>query len=143
MMLGGAGIGLGLRGKLNNAVSLPPGGTYIIPAGNYQISLGAYTELQFLDPVTGIWRTQMWPGEMGQFACDGANQRLANLTGCPVAAVDGKQVSYVHVGNYIGQNYGKITKITDEEVELNEIYLDAGGDWAERTQRLELQEAKK
>lgn len=58
-------------------------------------------------------------------------------------AVDGKQVSYVHVGNYIGQNYGKITKITDEEVELNEIYLDAGGDWAERTQRLELQEAKK
>ena len=87
MMLGGAGIGLGLRGKLNNAVSLPPGGTYIIPAGNYQVNLGPYTELQYLDPVTGIWRTQLWPGQDAQFACDGANQRLANLTGCPVAAV--------------------------------------------------------
>lgn len=87
MMLGGSGIGLGLRGKATNAVSLPAGTTYVIPAGNYQINLGPYSELQYLDPVTGIWRTQLWPGQDGQFACDGANQRLANLTGCPVAAV--------------------------------------------------------
>ena len=87
MMLGGVGIGLGLRGKASNAVSLPAGTTYIIPAGNYQINLGPYSELQYLDPVTGIWRTQLWPGQDGQFACDGANMRLANLTGCPVAAV--------------------------------------------------------
>ena len=87
MMLGGQGIGLGLRGKATNAISLPAGSVYVIPAGNYQINLGPYTELQYLDPVTGIWRTQLWPGQDSQFACDGANQRLANLTGCPVAAV--------------------------------------------------------
>ena len=86
-MLGGAGIGLGLRGKANNVISLPAGTTYLVPPGNYQINLGPYTELQYLDPVTGIWRTQLWPGQDGQFQCDGANQRLANLTGCPVAAV--------------------------------------------------------
>jgi hypothetical protein len=87
MMLGGAGIGLNLRGKPTNAISVPPGSTYTIPAGNYIVSLGPYTELQFLDPVTGIWRTQLWPGQTSNFAIDGANYRLANLTGCPVAAI--------------------------------------------------------
>ena len=87
MMLGGAGIGLGLRGKPSNAVSLPPGSVYVIPAGNYMVSLGPYSELQFLDPVTGIWRTQLWPGQNGVYAIDGANYRLANMTGCPVAAI--------------------------------------------------------
>ena len=45
MMLGGAGIGLGLRGKTSNAVTLFPGDSYIIPAGNYQVNLGPYTSL--------------------------------------------------------------------------------------------------
>lgn len=87
MMLGGNGIGLGLRGKVNNVVTVPAGSAYLVPAGNYQINLGPYSELQYLDPVTGIWRTQLWPGQDGQFAIDGSNFRIANLTGCPVAAV--------------------------------------------------------
>jgi type IV pilus assembly protein PilP len=57
--------------------------------------------------------------------------------------VDNRAVNQVKIGNYIGQNYGKITKIDDESIEIKEIYLDAGGDWAERVQKLELQEAKK
>ena len=57
--------------------------------------------------------------------------------------VDGRAVSQVKVGNYIGQNYGKITEISDDTIEIKEIYLDAGGDWADRVQKLELQEAKK
>ena len=57
--------------------------------------------------------------------------------------VNGKTVSQVRPGNYIGQNYGLITKVTDEAIEIKEIYLDAGGDWAERAQTLELQEAQK
>ena len=56
--------------------------------------------------------------------------------------VDHKGVSHVKAGNYIGQNYGLITKINDDSIEIKEIYLDAGGDWAERVQKLELQEAK-
>jgi type IV pilus assembly protein PilP len=47
------------------------------------------------------------------------------------------------VGNYIGQNFGQITKITDSEVELKEIVQDAAGEWVERTAKLELQENKK
>lgn len=57
--------------------------------------------------------------------------------------VDNKGVSQVKAGNYIGQNYGLITKVNDDSIEIKEIYLDAGGDWAERVQKLELQEAKK
>jgi type IV pilus assembly protein PilP len=42
----------------------------------------------------------------------------------------------VRVGNYLGQNFGVITKITD-----GELVQDAGGDWAERESTLLLQEA--
>lgn len=86
-MIGGAGIGLGLRGKQSNAITLPAGETYLLPAGRYQVTLGPYTLLQFLDPVTGIWRTLLGPGSVGICEADGSNQRLANLTGCPVAAI--------------------------------------------------------
>lgn len=86
-MIAGAGIGLGLRGKQSNAITLPPGTTYLVPAGNYFLNLGPYTLLQYLDPVTGIWRTQLPAGAQATVNLDGANQRLANLTGCAVASV--------------------------------------------------------
>jgi type IV pilus assembly protein PilP len=47
----------------------------------------------------------------------------------------------VRVGNYLGQNFGVITKISNSEVALRELVQDAGGDWAERESTLLLQEA--
>jgi type IV pilus assembly protein PilP len=47
----------------------------------------------------------------------------------------------VRIGNYLGQNFGVITKITDGEIALRELIQDAGGDWAERESTLLLQEA--
>ena len=46
----------------------------------------------------------------------------------------------VRVGNYVGQNFGLITRISETEVQLKEIVQDAAGEWAERPARLELQE---
>ncbi len=46
----------------------------------------------------------------------------------------------VKTGNYIGQNFGKIVAITDNEVKLKEIVQDGGGDWSERDSTLTLQE---
>jgi type IV pilus assembly protein PilP len=46
----------------------------------------------------------------------------------------------VKVGEYVGQNYGKVTKITETEVALREIVQDAVGEWVERTSALQLQE---
>lgn len=53
-----------------------------------------------------------------------------------------KTVYQVKIGNYIGQNFGMITHITDTEVQLKEIVQDAAGDWVERKAKLELQEKK-
>jgi type IV pilus assembly protein PilP len=47
----------------------------------------------------------------------------------------------VRVGNYMGQNFGVITKISEAEITLKELFQDAGGDWAERESTLLLQEA--
>jgi len=50
-------------------------------------------------------------------------------------------VQQVKVGNYVGQNFGMVTKITDSEVELKEIVQDdLSGDWIERISNLPLQE---
>lgn len=50
-------------------------------------------------------------------------------------------VQQVKVGNYVGQNFGMVTKISDSEVALKEIVQDdLSGDWVERTSSLPLQE---
>lgn len=46
----------------------------------------------------------------------------------------------VKVGDYLGQNYGKITKISETDVSLREIVQDAAGEWIERTSAIQLQE---
>jgi type IV pilus assembly protein PilP len=51
-----------------------------------------------------------------------------------------KAVYHLHKGNYLGQNFGMITQITDNSVTLREIVQDSGGDWSERTSTLTLQE---
>jgi len=46
----------------------------------------------------------------------------------------------VGVGNYMGQNFGLITGITDSQIQLRELIQDAVGDWTERQSTLQLQE---
>ncbi|MED5622198.1 pilus assembly protein PilP [Ideonella sp. BN130291] len=46
----------------------------------------------------------------------------------------------VKVGDYLGQNYGRITKINETEITLREIVQDAAGEWIERSTGLQLQE---
>ena len=41
-------------------------------------------------------------------------------------------------GNYMGQNFGKIIKITDGEVKLREMIQDSAGDWSERISSLQM-----
>ena len=46
----------------------------------------------------------------------------------------------VKTGDYLGQNYGKITKISETDVSYREIVQDAAGEWIERSSALQLQE---
>ena len=45
----------------------------------------------------------------------------------------------VRVGNYAGQNFGRIVEILDGEVRLRELVQDGAGDWVERDTVLQLQ----
>ena len=49
----------------------------------------------------------------------------------------------VKAGNYLGQNYGRVTKIAETEITLREIAQDAAGEWIERPATLQLLERSK
>ncbi len=52
-----------------------------------------------------------------------------------------ESVQQVKLGNYVGQNFGRVTQIKDGEIVLVELVQDdLTGDWVERTTSLVLQE---
>ncbi|GHT92172.1 pilus biosynthesis protein PilP [Betaproteobacteria bacterium] len=53
-----------------------------------------------------------------------------------------KALYQVAVGAYMGQDYGVVTAIREDAVELRELVQDMNGDWVERTSSLLLQEAE-
>lgn len=55
-----------------------------------------------------------------------------------IVQVDGS-LHQVRAGSYMGQNFGIITKITENEMSLRELVQDPTGDWVERTSTLLLQ----
>ena len=46
----------------------------------------------------------------------------------------------VKAGDYLGQNFGRVTKISETEITLREVVQDAAGEWIERGSTLQLQE---
>lgn len=48
----------------------------------------------------------------------------------------------VKAGNYMGQNFGLVTQVSENQVHLRELIQDAGGDWTERASTLQLQETE-
>jgi hypothetical protein len=110
--LSGPGLGLPIAQNLyptelqnapydfsTNEVVLYPGQQIPVPAGNWYINLGLYNVIQFLDPVTGVWRhgsgTSLHRGAFS-VKSDGFNVRVANMTACPVSGI----VTNVGVGGY-------------------------------------------
>ncbi len=51
-----------------------------------------------------------------------------------------KDIYQVKSGNYLGQNFGVVTNISDGEIKLKELVQDGAGDWTERTSALQLQQ---
>ena len=76
------------------------------------------------------------------YTLDGMNM-VGSVTkqGKPFALLRVDNLLYqVKVGDYLGQNYGRILKITETEIALREIVQDAAGEWIERPSTLQLQE---
>ena len=66
---------------------------------------------------------------------------LLTRQGRPHALIKVDKLLYpVKLGDYVGQNFGKVTKITETEVTMREIVQDTIGEWIERVSTLQLQE---
>lgn len=89
MPLRGSGLPTTLGRLVTNLEALGAGSTRLLPAGQQAINIGQYSVIQIWDPVLNNWRNV--PRQAGDswvyLMCDGVNQRIANLSGCPVGAV--------------------------------------------------------
>lgn len=72
----------------SNRLALGPGESFVLPAGDWYVSMGMYMVLQFLDPVTNVWSTASGSAYARQqyIKADGFTTRVANLTGCVYSA---------------------------------------------------------
>jgi type IV pilus assembly protein PilP len=52
-------------------------------------------------------------------------------------------VHRVHAGNYLGQNFGRITTISEDHIELVELVPNGSGGWMERQATIALGDTKK
>jgi type IV pilus assembly protein PilP len=126
----------------------------------------AYTNTVAIEPFSSVKLTQALKRESSQAVTNGAlvapelarrkepleafpldtMSLVGSLTrgGQPVALLKVDSLLYqVKLGSYLGQNYGKVTKISETQVTLREIVQDAVGEWIERGATLELQERAK
>lgn len=63
-----------------------------------------------------------------------------NVNKRPIAVIQVEdKVKQIKVGDYIGLDFGMVTKISDKEVELRELIQDSAGEWSERKSSLYLQ----
>ena len=62
-----------------------------------------------------------------------------DVTSAIIKASDGT-IHRVKVGNYMGQNYGRIIRITDDKIDLVEIIPNGLGGWRERESAIALSE---
>lgn len=126
----------------------------------------AYTQGTAVDPYSKEKLTQALKGESTQATSNAALvapelvRRKEALEAFPLDAMTmvgsfvraGQSVALVRVdnllyqvrpGNYLGQNYGKVSSISETELTLREIVQDAVGEWIERPAKLQLQERSK
>lgn len=123
----------------------------------------AYTQEGATDPFSNVKLTQALKRESSQSTSNAAlvapelARRKEPLEAYPLDAMkmvgslikEGQPVALLRVdnllyqvkpGNYLGQNYGKIVKVSETEIVLREIVQDAAGEWTERQATLQLQE---
>ena len=67
-------------------LTLPSGGIYYPPSGEFLVTTGSQTVIEWWDAPGGIWRNYAGPNTWEQISCDGANFRLVNLSGVVVGA---------------------------------------------------------
>lgn len=102
----------------SNVLSLAPGQSVQIPAGDWIIDLGKYSILEFQDPVqsgsisqtSGVWRPIRSQRGTFKIFSDGVNYRISNLLGCVVGGVVTKGgTGYVQASTVVTPSVGNST----------------------------------
>lgn len=75
---------------------------------------------------------------LGQLSLVGVLQE-SEKTWALILAPD-KRIYHVQVGNYMGKNYGQITKITENAVDINELYPNYDGTWLQKSTTIKLEQ---
>lgn len=65
--------------------------------------------------------------------------QMGKVSYAVVRAPDGR-IHHVRAGNYVGQNFGQVTSVSEAEIRIREMVQDSGGDWSERQSALQLVE---
>lgn len=85
---GGVGVSLPLNQLGANGFALQAGAVMYVPPGTFNVRHGQAATVQTFDPILGVWRPcGADGGNWEQVDSDGNNYRIANQTGCPVAAL--------------------------------------------------------
>src|SRR5215471_8051120 len=70
----------------SQVITLLPGGIFDLPQGDYIITTGSQTVLQWANPLNGLWYGVSPPQATASITTDGGNYRLVNLSGVAVGA---------------------------------------------------------
>lgn len=102
----------------SNRVSLAPGQSIQIPAGDWIIDLGKYSILEYQDPVrsgsisqtSGVWLPIRSQRGTFKIFSDGVNYRISNLLGCVVGGIVTKGgTGYVQASTTVTPSVGNST----------------------------------
>ncbi|MCC7410799.1 MAG: pilus assembly protein PilP [Gammaproteobacteria bacterium] len=93
---------------------------------------------KLLDEIQNRNREELEQYELDSLRMVGTIENDSDLWG--VIRDQGGTVHRIKVGNYMGRNFGRITSISEDRIELREIVKDANGVWEERPAVLALAE---
>jgi hypothetical protein len=97
----------------SNRLALAPGDAIVLPRGTWYVDPGLYCVVQYKDPANGQWDAgadAAYSGSMMVVSSDGFTCRVANMTGCVVAAgITGAGSSFAQTTATISPSVGSST----------------------------------
>jgi type IV pilus assembly protein PilP len=96
------------------------------------------TQQKYVDEIQTHNREELETFELDAMRMVGVLERADDLWA--IVKDQAGTVHRVQVGNYLGRNFGKITNIQEDRIDIREIIKDSQGRWQERAASLALSE---
>jgi type IV pilus assembly protein PilP len=137
--------GASLRGKIEPIPELQPyeafvfnGGAVVDPFKPRKVDIGRANTTKGPDSARRREALEAFPLEKIRMV--GTVQQGRDLVA--LVRTEDNRVFPLRKGNYVGQNYGVVTSVSESEVGLRELFQDGAGEWTEKLSRIGLAEGK-